>query len=409
MQRYRICLISPHEKIGRRLIWRQIQGADVYVGIIGFRYGSPAKDKPELSYTELEFQTATELGIPRLVFLLDEAAVVPLPRDYLSDPKYEQRQQAFRARVKDSGITVGKVGSPDRLEVLLYQALTALEQQVSRNSGPSPSSAASAPSIDFRDFAAIEPDRALEVAQDITDPAERDLALVGIVRGLAEAGELDRALAIVQSITAAAERDRALVEIVHVLAASDPDRARSLAQSISSVDARSRALEESAGTASTHEPGLATSVGARVGSRRGAGNDRVALEDQLNFSDYVNAFVELIRSADTKPPLTIGIFGSWGMGKSFLLDHIERQIRELQGDPSIDMDPRRQRQQWRKLRRRHKRQDRQAKRDARLSWKNGGSLARPPTRRVHVVRFNAWEYSAADSIWRAWSADYGSA
>jgi tetratricopeptide (TPR) repeat protein len=108
---------------------QQVQRADIYVGVIGFRYGSPVSDQPELSYTELEFVAATELGLPRLMFLLDDEAVLPLPRSYQSDPWYEERQQAFRARIKDVSVTVQLVGSPDRLEMLLYQALKDLPRQ----------------------------------------------------------------------------------------------------------------------------------------------------------------------------------------------------------------------------------------------------------------------------------------
>ena len=107
---------------------QQVQRANVYVGIIGFRYGSPVRDEPHLSYTELEFAAAAEQGLPRLIFLLDEDAVLPLPRGYLSDPQHEDRQSAFRARVKDAGTMVQRVDSPDRLEMLLFQALTALQQ-----------------------------------------------------------------------------------------------------------------------------------------------------------------------------------------------------------------------------------------------------------------------------------------
>jgi hypothetical protein len=104
--------------------------ASVYVGLIGFRYGSPVRDDPERSYTELEFDAATELGLPRLVFLLDEDAVLPLPRTFLADPAFEDRQQAFRARVKAAGTTVQLVESPDRLETVLFHALTDLGQRL---------------------------------------------------------------------------------------------------------------------------------------------------------------------------------------------------------------------------------------------------------------------------------------
>ena len=113
----------------------QVGQADVYAGIIGFRYGSPVRDEPGLSYTELEFAEAGELALPRLVFVLDENAVLPLPGVFLSDPVSGERQRAFRERVQDAGITVQPVDSPDRLETLLFQALTTLQHAAETRRG----------------------------------------------------------------------------------------------------------------------------------------------------------------------------------------------------------------------------------------------------------------------------------
>lgn len=104
----------------------QVRRADVYVGLIGFLYGSAVRDDPERSHTELEFDAATGAALPRLVFLLDDDAVLPLPRSCLADPVYEGRQRRFRAKVKASGTMVRLVESPDHLEMLLFQALVEL-------------------------------------------------------------------------------------------------------------------------------------------------------------------------------------------------------------------------------------------------------------------------------------------
>ena len=123
---------------------QQVGRADVYAGILGFRYGSPVRDDPGRSHTELEFDAATELGLPRLVFLLDEDAVLPLPQICLSDPVYGERQRAFRARVTQAGITVQRVGSPGDLELLLFQALKDLRSAADDRAARSPDASASA-------------------------------------------------------------------------------------------------------------------------------------------------------------------------------------------------------------------------------------------------------------------------
>ena len=79
-----------------------VRGCGVYVGLIGLRYGSPVRDEPEMSYTELEF---------------------PPTRVFDQEADRQDRQRAFRARLREAGVTVGTVASPEQLELMLYQAL----------------------------------------------------------------------------------------------------------------------------------------------------------------------------------------------------------------------------------------------------------------------------------------------
>jgi hypothetical protein len=111
-----------------QLCAERVRGCDVYVGVLGIRYGSPVRDKPEVSYTELEFDTATVAGVPRLVFLLDTAATdVGIPLKELIDNNFGARQEEFRRRVA-SGLTIQHFASPAALGQLVERSLRKLAE-----------------------------------------------------------------------------------------------------------------------------------------------------------------------------------------------------------------------------------------------------------------------------------------
>jgi WD40 repeat protein len=102
----------------------RVRGCDVYVGVLGTRYGSPVRDRHGMSYTELEFDTATEAGLDRLVFLLDtDAEQLGIPASALIDREFGARQDAFRRRVQDSGLSTQSFANPAALGQLVERSL----------------------------------------------------------------------------------------------------------------------------------------------------------------------------------------------------------------------------------------------------------------------------------------------
>jgi hypothetical protein len=112
-----------------------VASSDVYVGIIGLRYGSSAPCRPDLSYTELEFEIATVQRLPRLVFLIHEDAPALPPVRQPADR--HGRQAAFRARLLASGLLVARIRWPADIELELLHALGELRilAEAERNRG----------------------------------------------------------------------------------------------------------------------------------------------------------------------------------------------------------------------------------------------------------------------------------
>lgn len=51
-------------------------------------------------------------------------------------------------------------------------------------------------------------------------------------------------------------------------------------------------------------------------------------EDQLDFNRFVEPLGSLLASPETRTPITVGIFGPWGSGKSSMLQLLEGYLEK---------------------------------------------------------------------------------
>jgi hypothetical protein len=103
--------------------------------------------------------------------------------------------------------------------------------------------------------------------------------------------------------------------------------------------------------------------------------------DQLDIDRDVRSLAELICLKDATPPLSIGLFGNWGSGKTFFMQAMQREIRNINEE----------------ARNRHQTQDKSKNADANLPW--------PFVADVVQVRFNAWHYADAE-LWASLTSEF---
>ena len=61
--------------------------------------------------------------------------------------------------------------------------------------------------------------------------------------------------------------------------------------------------------------------------------DKPSRRDYLDFKAYAEPLADLISRETTQTPLTVGLFGAWGSGKTTLMRMIERSLKKIQEQP----------------------------------------------------------------------------
>ena len=114
-----------------------VDQAHVYLGIFAYRYGTVLEGQTR-SITHLEYERAVQRGIPRLIFLIDENAKVPLRLEDFDTGEALEKLKAFKERLKQERV-VGFFRSPDELQKKVFKSLYSIRDDFREEEETAPS------------------------------------------------------------------------------------------------------------------------------------------------------------------------------------------------------------------------------------------------------------------------------
>ncbi len=121
MERFGADSIPPLDKC-----FEELATCQIYLCAIGMRYGDIEPDSGK-SYTELEYDRAEGLGMPMLVFFIDEENA-SFKASEIETGDGAEKLRLFKARIKNSrAVTYSYFSTPDQLSTLVLQAITKLK------------------------------------------------------------------------------------------------------------------------------------------------------------------------------------------------------------------------------------------------------------------------------------------
>lgn len=177
-------------------------------------------------------------------------------------------------------------------------------------------------------------EKAIQVAYDnLSEQYRRTIRLLSVFGGLSFTTDLAAEVLAVSLLDSEAELSA--LQMRAFLSAFEPNEyqlhpliqefARKLLLATEDEDAVRRASEIAIRTLARH----------RLQPRTQIARDLWTSDDALGYSEYARAVAEFIRHPETRAPLSIAVFGSWGAGKTSMMRMVQERL-----------DPRADRMRW---------------------------------------------------------------